>query len=169
MENYVKVILYGYPLLKTVGQDYEAHVRNKAVLSYNSPMTAEGLAEYLAEEILEMRRLEWLKGTVEEVLGRLQEEERELISMRYFGQIKRLRSFLKRKAEEEGWSERKYFRKQKSLEKKFASMLKSAGVTKEIYAAELADTDIFRKIHIFVEKGRDKKISADERRVWNQE
>ena len=112
MENYVKVILYGYPLLKTVGEDYEAHVRNKAVLSYYSP--AEKLAEYLAEEILEMRRLVWLKGTVEEILGRLQEEECELVSMRYFGQIKRLRSFLKKKAEEEGWSERKYFRKQKS-------------------------------------------------------
>lgn len=167
MENYVKVILYGYPLLKTVGEDYEAHVCNKAVLSYYSP--AEKLAEYLAEEILEMRRLEWLKGTVEEVLGRLQDEERELVAMRYFGQIKRLRSFLKRKAEEEDWSERKYFRKQKNLEKKLASLFKSAGVTKELYTAELADTDVFRKIHIFVEKGKDQKISADERRFWNQE
>ena len=167
MENYVKVILYGYPLLKTVGEDYEAHVRNKAVLSYYSP--AEKLAEYLAEEILEMRRLVWLKGTVEEILGRLQEEECELVSMRYFGQIKRLRSFLKKKAEEEGWSERKYFRKQKNLESKLASLFKSAGVTKELYTAELADTDVFRKIHSFVEEGRDKKISADERRIWNQE
>lgn len=167
MENYVKVILYGYPLLKTIGEDYELHVRNKAVLSYHSP--AEKLAEYLAEEILEMRRLEWLKGTVEEVLKSLQEEERELISMRYFGQIKRLRSFLKKKAEEDGWSERKYFRKQKNLEKKLASLFKRAGVTEEVYTLELADTDVFRKIHIFVEKGRDQKISADERRCWNQE
>lgn len=165
MENYVKVILYGYPLLKTVGKDYEAHVFNKAVLSYDSPMTAEKLAEYLAGEILEMRRLEWLKKTVEDVLERLQEEERELLSLRYFGKINRLRDFLKRKAEEEGWSERKYFRKQKNLEGKITAMFEGAGVTKELYDKELKDTDVFRKIHKFVELGKDKKISADERRM----
>lgn len=169
MENYVKVILYGYPLLKTVGEDYEMHIRNKAMLSYDSPMTAEGLAEYLAGEILEMRRLEWLKKTVEGVLDRLQEEERELLSMRYFGKIKRLRGFLKTKAEEEGWSERKYFRKQKRLEEKIAAMLKGAGVTKALYDEALANTDVFRKIHTFVEAGRDKKISADERRMMSAE
>ena len=52
MENYTKVVLYAYPLLRTVGEDYAEHIRNKALLSYDSAMTTERLAEYLAEEIL---------------------------------------------------------------------------------------------------------------------
>ena len=169
MENYVKVILYGYPLLKTVGEDYEAHIRNRAVLSHNSTMTAASLAEYLASEILEMQTLEWLKATVEEVLSGLQEEERELLAIRYFGKIKHLQDFLKIKAEEKGWSKRKYYRMQKRLERKITARLKGAGVTKEIYDKKLSDTDIFRKIHKFVEIGRDRKIAADEKRVLEGE
>ena len=147
MENYVKVVLYGYPLLKTVGEDYEAHIRNRAVLSHNSTMTAASLAEYLASEILEMQTLEWLKATVEKVLS----------------------GFLKIKAEEKGWSKRKYYRMQKRLERKITARLKGAGVTKEIYDKKLSDTDIFRKIHKFVEIGRDRKIAADEKRVLEGE
>lgn len=169
MENYVKVVLYGYPLLKTVGEDYEVHIRNRAVLSHNSTMTAAELAEYLAEEILEMRTLEWLKATVENVLGQLGEEERELLAIRYFGRIKRLQNFLKTKAEEKGWSKRKYYRMQKRLERKIAARLKGAGVTKELYERDLANTDIFRKIHRYVEVGKDRKIAADEKRLLSGE
>ena len=162
MENYVKEVLYAYPLLESVGKDYEDHIRNRAVLSYNSNTTAEKTAEYIAGEILEMRALEWLKGKVEEVLGRLEETERDLIAIRYFGKRKKLRDFLKSKQED--WSERKYFRRQAKAAEKVAAMFCGVGLTEEKYLTEFVEMDIFRKIHRFVAEGRDRKISADERR-----
>lgn len=89
LENYTKVVLYAYPLLRTVGEDYAEHIRNKALLSYDSAMTTERLAEYLAEEILCKERLEWLKRTVEDVLSRLSDVERTLVAIRYFGKTKK--------------------------------------------------------------------------------
>ena len=170
MENYAKVILYAYPLLKTVGDDYAEHIRNKAVLSYNSPLTTERLAEYLTQEIVCKNALEWLKTTVESLMDRLTEEERTLLDIRYFGKTKKLRNFLKRQAEKRksggtGCSERMYFRRQQRLADKFGAMLFYAGVTQKVYDEQFAELDVFRKIHRFVEAGKDKKISADERRL----
>lgn len=171
MENYVKEILFGYPLLETVGEDYEIHIRNKAVLSHNSELTTEKLAEYLASEIIAMRRLEGLKSEVEKILDKLSEEERTLLEIRYFGRRKKIRGFLKRRGcegeDREGkWSETTYFRRQKALGEKVAAMLYFAGITEEKYLAEYARTDIFRKIHDFVAAGKDKIIAADERRAF---
>lgn len=173
MENYVKEILYGYPLLKTVGEDYEIHIRNKAVLSHGCATSAEKLAEYLAEEIIAMRSLEQLKRTVESILDKLSIDERTLIEIRYFGRRKKMRGFLKRrisKGESSNvvWSETTYFRRQRSLGEKVAAMLHFAGITKEKYLTEYAQTDIFKKIHAFVEAGKDKKIAADERRLMGK-
>ena len=75
MENYVKEILFGYPLLKTIEEDYALHIKNKAVLSHNCATSAEKLAEYLAGEILAMRSLENLKRIVGNVLDKLSLEE----------------------------------------------------------------------------------------------
>ena len=169
LENYVKAVLYAYPLLKTVSEDYAVHIRNKAVLSYDSNVTTECLAEYLAGEIIEKHRLEWLKNTVEGVLSKLTEEERTLIDIRYFGKTKKLRDFLngqaeKRQGGEAGCSERMYFRRQSRLADKIGAMLFYAGVTQKVYDEKFKNLEIFRKINQFVEEGRDKKISADERR-----
>lgn len=170
MENYVKEILFGYPLLKTIEEDYELHIKNKAVLSHNCATSAERLAEYLAGEILAMRSLENLKRTVESVLDKLSLEERTLIEIRYFGRRKKMRGFLKRQglsSNQEGleWSETTYFRRQRAVGNKVAALLSFAGITEERYLAEYADTDIFRKIHAFIAAGKDKKIAADERRL----
>ena len=169
LENYAKVILYAYPLLKTVGEDYAVHIRNKAVLSYESNLSTEQLAEYLAGEIIEKNRLEWLKDTLENLFSRLTEEERTLLDIRYFGKTKQLRNFLKmqdekRKSGGTGCSERMYFRRQSRLADKIGAMLFYAGITKKLYDEKLKDLEIFRTIDRFVEAGRDKKISADERR-----
>ena len=167
MENYAKVVLYAYPLLKTVEKDYAEHIRNRAILSYESNTTAQRLAEYLAGELICQKNLSWLKSTVKEVVDKLSAEERELLSIRYFGKTFRARNFLKPIAEggEKGWSARKYFRKQARLSDKVGAMLRAAGITNELYQREFMNMDIFRKIHQFVEEGRDRKISADERRL----
>ena len=161
LENYAKAVLYAYPLLQTVGQDYQIHIRNKAVLSYRNSTDAESLAEYLAGEILNMRRLEWLKGRVELILDKLNEEERTLLSIRYFGKGKKMKGLL-----EDGkrWSERNYFRRQNRLSEKVGAMLCVFGVTKELFVNEFAGLELFKKIYKFVEEGKDKKISDCERR-----
>ena len=169
MENYAKVVLYAYPLLKTVGDDYAVHIRNKAVLSYESRLTTQQLAEYLAGEIIEKNRLEWLKSTVEKVIAKLTDEERTLMDIRYFGKTKKLRDFFKGQAQKRknggvGCSQRMYFRRQRRLADKLGAMLFYAGITQKVYDEQFKNMGIFRKLHQFVEMGKDKKISADERR-----
>ena len=146
LENYLKTVLYAYPLLKTVGEDYEQHIRNKAVLSYDGKWDTLRLAEYLAEEILQKNRLEWLKGAVERVLDKLSALERELVALRYFGK--------KRKKGEDGfsaWSDRKYFRMQQRTGEKVGAMLKAYGVTKSKFFDEFAPIGMIKKVHSFVE------------------
>ena len=139
-------MLYAYPLLKSVGKDYAEHIRNKAVLSYNSPRTTEDLAEYLAKEILRKNNLLWLKGAIDGVLKRLNDTERALIEMRYFGKKK----IPLHKEGEQPWSERKYFRQQQRVGEKVGGMLTVAGVTKEFFETRLEGVELIGKIHRFV-------------------
>lgn len=154
LEKYIKAVLYAYPLLKTVEEDYAEHIRNKALLSYNSRLTTQELAEYLAGEILHKSRLVWLKEVIEQTMARLSETERALLAIRYFGKNRKLYlRGLERKGEDPLlWSERKYFRMQQRLGEKVSSMLKIAGVTKALFDSELAEIDIFRKICKYIEK-----------------
>ena len=157
MEKYMKAVLYAYPLLKTVEEDYAEHIRNKALLSYNSRLTTQELAEYLAEEILHKNRLSWLKAVVEQTLARLSETERTLLEIRYFGKKRKLRFYSNEQTENNGeacfvWSERKYFRMQQKVGEKVSAMLKVAGVTKPVFERELAEIDIFRKVLRYIER-----------------
>jgi len=157
LENYIKTVLYAYPLLETVGEDYAAHIRNKALLSYDSRLDAESLAVYLAEEILRKNCLEWLKEVIERTLGKLNDGERALIEARYFGKKRREDLFpIQKKGENnvKAWSERKYFRYQQRAGEKLGGMLAVAGVTKEVFDSELANLDLIKKIHRYVEDGR---------------
>ncbi len=156
MKNYVKVILYAYPLLRTVEKDYEERIRNKALLSYDGRTGAERLAEEIAEEVVRMRRLEWLKGRVEEILASLSEEERALVAARYFGRKGALKGL--------PFTESTYFRKQRRLGEKLSGLFVLAGISEEAYLSEYAEAEEFSSIHRGVEAGRDKKISAKERR-----
>ncbi|MBQ8284122.1 MAG: hypothetical protein IJX75_03410 [Clostridia bacterium] len=167
MENYVKVVLYVYPLLETIGEDYAEHIKNKALLSYKATRT-EDLAIYLAEEILAKEKLEWLKGVVDGILEKLSDVERTLVAIRYFGKRRKVRTFLRLKERSErgldSWSEREYFRKQKRLSDKMGAMLAVAGLTKERYEKEFSGMELFSKVDRFVSEGRDKKMTQDERR-----
>ena len=159
MENYIKTVLYAYPLLKTVGEDYAAHIRNKAVLSYNSRFTTEKLAEYLAEEILRKNSLVCLKEKIDSVLHKLSDMERELIAVRYFGK-RNAKAGLDKPLDDKGWNERKYFRFMQRLSEKIGGMLKVAGVTREFFEGELLPIEVIGKIHRFVEEGKEKRLKA---------
>ena len=168
LENYVKVVLYVYPLLETIGKDYEEHIKNKALLSYKGQTRTEDLAIYLAEEILAKEKLEWLKEVVDGILEKLSDAERTLVAIRYFGKRRKVRTFLRLKEQNEGekkeWSERGYFRKQKRLSDKVGAMLAVAGLTKEKYEKEFSSMELFSKVDRFVAEGRDRKITQDEKR-----
>ena len=147
MENYLKTVLYAYPFLKNVGEDYAEHIRNKAVLSYNSPKRTEEIAEYLAEEILRKNNLLWLRQAIDGVLEKLDGTERALVAMRYFGKKK----IPLHKTGETPWSERKYFRYQQRVGEKIGGLLTVAGVTKEFFDTKLYGVELIRKIHRKVE------------------
>lgn len=167
MKNYVKIILHAYPFLKTIEKDYEEHIRNRALLSYEGKWTAQQTAEYLAEEILNMRRLEWLKERIEKMLGKLTDVERALTEIRYFGKGRRLKSFLEKQKNplnKRSWTERSYFRYQERLGEKISSLLVLSGVTEEVYERELAPIDVIQKIA----KAERRARAIKNRQVGNQ-
>ncbi len=169
LKNYVKAVLYAYPLLSTVEEDYETHIRNKALLSFDDRRSAEETATYLAGEILEMRRLEWLKKKVGEAMQALSDVERTLVAIRYFGKRKRLKSLLRPNIKEglrkaPVWTERTYFRKQQRLGEKLCGLFVVCGITEEIFVRDFLPTALFKKIYQGVEAGKDRKISSNERR-----
>lgn len=155
MENYIKAVLYAYPLLKTVGEDYAEHIKNKAVLSYHSPRGTLHLAEYLAEEILRKNCLLWLKEVIEKTLNKLSDLERTLVGMRYFGHKRKIPLTYKGKdGVEKPWSERKYFRRQQKLGDKIGGMLTVAGITKPWFEANLLGVELIGKIYRYIEAGK---------------
>lgn len=173
VKNYVKAVLYGYPLLETVSEDYRAHIQNKAALSVRTDKSALELAVELAGEICEKRDFEWLKGCVDSALDMLTDVEKTLIATRYFGKRRKIKRALPQqgeiaKTEISAWSERKYFRFQKRLFDKVSAILNRLGLTEEVFEAKFAKTDIFEKIYRFVCEGKDQKIAQRAQR-WLRE
>ena len=163
LENYVKVALYAYPFLRTVSEDYAEHIRNKALLSYDSAKSTEQLATYLAEEILQKEKLERLKGTLERALRKLSDGERALLSLRYFGGKKPAKEGLRSRGihtEETATltsRDRSYFRQLERLERKVSAILVAEGLTKKVYERDYVKVELIAKIHRFVEKGEGQK------------
>lgn len=173
VRNYVKAVLYGYPLLETVSEDYREHIENKAALSVRTDKSAFELAVELATEVCQKRDFEWLKSCVESALDMLTDVEKTLIAVRYFGKrrkIKRTFSYEKElpKTEIAAWSERKYFRFQKRLSEKVGAILNRLGLTEEVFEEKFAQTEIFEKIYRFVCEGKDQKIAQRAQR-WLRE
>ena len=153
MERYVKILLYTYPLLKTVEKDYEECIRNKALLSYGNGKSAEETATEIALEIVYQKRFSWLKDKLDLVFNRLSEEERALVEVRYFRKNKnRLSEVCREKTTGKLWSERKYFRRQERLSKKLEAMVKGVGLTEETFQEEFANTELIDSVRRFVER-----------------
>ena len=80
MENYVKAVLYAYPTLEKMEQAYTVHIRNMAVLSYRQDLPAVAMAGKIVGQILQKRKLAWLKALVEKSVRRLSDEEKEIVA-----------------------------------------------------------------------------------------
>ena len=173
VKNYVKAVLYGYPLLETVSEDYQAHIQNKAALSVRTDKSAFELAVELAGEVCKKKNFEWLKGCVETALDMLSDVEKTLIAARYFGKRRKMKKALPLdeplpKTEIAAWSESKYFRFQNKLSKKVEAILLRLGLSEELFEEKFAQTEIFEKIYRFVCEGKDQKISQRAER-WLRE
>ncbi len=159
MEEYVKAVLYAYPFLDTVSEDYGIHIKNKAILSYRKNEPAEIVAERIVEEIFEKRWLEWLKEKVEAVLIKLSETERTLVKLRYFRKNKKEKLSWQIR---EKWSERTYFRMQDKLYGKLKRFFAQVGFTVEVFREHFENMDIFRKIGKFVQNEEKEKNGKSE-------
>ena len=146
-------MLYAYPLLETVEKDYEEHIYNKAILSYRSEKRAEELAEYIAGEILEQRKLIWLKDLLERALRGLSETEKAFIAVRYFGKGKKIKRALStEKGKDEALSESKYFREQRRLGNKMGERLVALGLSKEVFERQFEKMKLFQFVFKRMEK-----------------
>ena len=169
MENYVKVLLYAYPMLKTIEKEYAVHISNRAILSYRSRKSTEQTVEYIAKEIICKQRLEWLRSLIDKVMEKLNEEEKALVVIRYFCPCKnrKMGAMQKENAtiyqEVATWSDGKYFRRQKKVAEKICGLLENMGFSKELYERDFAFIDVLQSITRFVERGGDSRWNEKER------
>lgn len=172
MENsFVQAILYAYPYLKTVEEDYGVSIRNRALLSYRSQKTAEEVAISIAQDILEKQKLLWLKEKVESALQSLTDAEKTLVAIRYFQKERKMKKPVAKSTackekeqtcQKEKWSERKYFRVQNRLCEKLKAEFIRLGVNKAVFEKQFAYMDLFAKISAYLQK-RAEKMSNKEK------
>ncbi len=168
MKNYAKVVLYAYPMLQKIGEEYSVHISNRALLSYRSKQSAEELVEYLAREIICKQRLEWLKGFLDGVLDKLDETEKTLLSIRYFSPSKNRRQAAAQENAEifekiSAWSDSTYYRRQNKVAEKVETLLQSDGLSEELFERDFAFIDLIRCVVRFVERGGERALRKKER------
>ncbi|MBQ8291132.1 MAG: hypothetical protein IJX88_01295 [Clostridia bacterium] len=169
MRDCIKAMLYAYPLLDTVSEDYRQHIQNKAILSYLRVEPAGNIAERIAFEILEKRVLERFKTQVETILGGLTDAERALVDIRYFKRGEKAKQALLRVLGEDTLGERRYFRMQSRLLDKLTRCFERIGLTKEYFEEELADIDVFKKTLRYTKNGKAERATESERKWLGHE
>lgn len=160
MDNFERAVLYAYPLLEHVEEDYQAHISNMAILSYRKDVPAETWAERIADEIICKRKLLWLKDVVERCLQKLTEHEQFLIAVRYFGKRKRAEECIKT-----AFSESTYFRQQRRVIKRMRSLLWGEGLSAAVFARDYKRMELFEKIERFLEGGGERRLELKEK-AW---
>ena len=151
-------MLYAYPVLLTVEKEYAQHIANMALLSYRSDAPAQSVAEKIVEQIAEKDALLWLKAQVEKVLDALNETERTLLAVKYFGK--------KRSAKMQtiAFSESKYFRMQARLGNKIQAKLYALGLDERTFERYFAKLELFQTIAAYIRKREPKGITEREKR-----
>ncbi len=166
MINYVKAVLYAYPLLGEMSEAYDVHIKNKAVLSYRDSTPTVELAEYIVSEIIDKRKIQWLKSTLDKLLNGLNEKQKELVALRYFNKKQKTPALTKQAGQ--AFVARNYIKKQKRLTDKLLKMLVKEGLTKEVFDSHFAKMEIFQTIAKFLASRKSREISSSER-AWLQQ
>lgn len=163
MEKYIQAVLYAYPYLKETANAYGAHIQTKALFSCDGQMEVEKLVEYLAEEILQKRRLLWLEKVIDDTLEECNRWERALLDSLFFK--RHFRSQRLRDKERERLVALELDRK-RSIERdnclmKVQYKLQRAGITKELFEKELIPIPLIQKYARIVLKKREKEKRED--------
>ena len=167
MKQYVKTILYVYPLIREMEKEYQVHIENRAVLSYREQRSVESQVEYLAQEITDKRNLLWLQSCVDKALSTLSDSERTLLAVRYFGKTKKVKKAVVAKAKRQSpkkgaMSERTYFRLQNRLICKMGEMLGGMGIDEKTFDALFAHIPLFQQVSC-LQARREYKLTKNER------
>lgn len=177
--NYVKVILYTYSRLGDIERDYESHIRLKALTSYDYRQSTEKIAEYIAGQVILKGVFKGLKEKADKVILALTEEEKLLLSLRYFGKLDEIKRRVQRiirscgEAErkekilavlnlKKAWSERSYFRKQKLLLEKICKRFELIGLTDEVFEEEYGELEFFDAVKRFLSAGKENAFAQKE-------
>ena len=161
LKQFTKAVLYVYPSIGEMEKAYAEHIRNKAILSYKNMYATEGLVRYVAGQICRREKLLWLNEILQSVVDGLDETDKALLQIRYFGK--------KRKNTQKGgafgdiakWSASKYFRMQRKLEQRVEQRLIHNGLTEQVFDEWFAPMEIFRRICAYLQTGGDSLNSRE--------
>lgn len=154
--EYVKALLYVYPILTPLAEAAATEAENKACLSFRKTNTL-ACAEQIAEETARSGLLRELEREMRSLLTCFSEEESYLLEYKYF----------RRRAELNGrfagvrftGSLREYFRRQNALLKKTAGLLAARGVTEQTFLRDFADVQPFPRVYRAVKEGRERLVT----------
>lgn len=153
--EYVKTVLYVYPMLDALAEATRASAENKALLSYRYRGGAFEAALAVAEEYLLADRLDALRESVGEILACLDEDERFFLEYRYFRKKKEMRTVC--------CSERNYYRRQRELLKKIAARLPLYGVTEDNFSESFGGSECMMRILRAVQEGKERAVPPKRR------
>lgn len=153
MKDITKVFLYAYPQLAGLIDAAETETFHGAVLSFADPCGAVRAAEKIAARAKLACSLKCLKSDLDAAVEGTTEEERFLLSYKYFRGGKRDAFRLL------PFSERTYFRKQRALLERFAAELSSAGWSRERFLREFGRYAPFVRLLRAILEGKERKVA----------
>ncbi len=137
---YAKTILYSYTALEAIAGQIDELVEKKALASMSDTSSALSQCEKILSLTEQKDVLFFIAKTVELVLNKFSESEREYFDYKFF----------KTRAKDYKWcfepSSRAYFRKQISLSNKFAKRLELEGLDDKFFENECLKIDFFKEL-----------------------
>lgn len=143
MFSFVKVLLYTYPHLESIIGDIDKLVCLKAYTSFGT--SCERAAEKIIDTIDKKRRLLNLKVVLDDLILKLNDEEKWLLEHKYFRRRKFIKKYLG--CTTVTFSERTYFRKQNRLLSKLSWLLSLKGMSEEWFLDNYSDIDWFSSFY----------------------
>lgn len=139
-------------MLEELEEAVSVSVRNKALLSYRSPFSAEEAAACVAAEVFVRQSVSSLRETLDGIVGGLTEEEKLLLEYKFF----RRKQYLPKGRVSFPFSERSYFRRQDALLNKIAALLLAAGWTERRFEEETGD--LFVRLLAAIRSGKEQAL-----------
>lgn len=155
MKNlYAKVILYFYPCADSLCEQIDELVEKKALISMRDFSPCEEQCLKILNLTLQKDRICALKAAAEKALSVFGKDALVLLDYKYF------KSMPKDAYAGYDFSERKYFRRQKSILKRFAELMDKAGINDETFERDYLSIEFFSELKRREEK---RSISYDKK------